>query len=316
MKQNQFEQQRHQDWHKLNQLLQKGKGKKDIRTFLPLYRAVAHDLAISQTRGYSLQLINKLNQLVIAGHNQLYRSQTHYLYHCKKLIVQDFPQALRQNGRLFLLASILFYLPSLVIGWLIQSQPDLIFSIMPPEHVASFEEMYNPNSERMRSTRHVGTDVQMFGFYILNNIGIAFKTFAYGLLAGVGSFFILIFNGLSLGAVSGYLIHINHQQPLFTFIIAHGAFELTAIVISGVAGMKLGFALLAPGRMTRVSAVQNAAKQSLPLIYGVFIMLIIAAVLEAFWSSKTTLAPSVKYGVGGVMWLLVALYFAKVGKPR
>jgi len=318
MKQVQFVSDRTALWDEFSVLLvalKKRRVKGDVvQRFLPLYRSICHDLSVCQSRGYSLSLIARLNQYVVDGHRVLYRPQSFYLLALRDLVAFDFPVCLRRNFRLFLFASLLFYVPALVLALLIQWDVDLVFSVLPAESVDHFRDMYNPDADRMRSVRSSGTDFTMFCFYIFNNISIAFKTFAYGLFFGVGSVFILFYNGLVLGGVAGYLVSIDFEQPLFSFVIAHGAFELTAIVISGMAGFKLGLALLMPGRLSRLLALQRAARDAMPLVYGVFFMLVIAAFIEAYWSSMTFVPFSVKYGVGGVLWVLVGLYFWRAGR--
>ena len=154
----------------------------------------------------------------------------------------------------------------------------------------------------------------MFGYYIMNNIGIAFQTFASGLLFGLGSLFFLLFNGLLIGAVSGHLSQIGYGEPFWSFVIGHGAFELTAITLAGAAGLQLGWALIAPGRHARSEALRLAAAQAVKLVAGVVIMLLIAAFVEAYWSSMTLASSSLKYWVGAALWLLVAIYFLAVGR--
>ncbi len=109
----------------------------------------------------------------------------------------------------------------------------------------------------------------MFGYYVMHNIGIAFQTFASGLLLGVGSAFFLVYNGLVIGAVAGHLSEIGFGQTFWSFVIAHGAFELTAIALAGAAGLQLGWALIAPRRLTRAEALKRAARKSVLLICGI-----------------------------------------------
>jgi uncharacterized membrane protein SpoIIM required for sporulation len=154
----------------------------------------------------------------------------------------------------------------------------------------------------------------MFGYYIMHNIGIAFQTFASGLLFGVGSVFFLFFNGLMIGAIAGHLTQIGFGQTFWPFVIGHGAFELSAIALSGAAGLKLGWALIAPGRLTRGEALLQAARVSVQLIYGVIGFLLIAAFVEAYWSSMTWPAAWVKYSVGSALWGLVAAYLTLAGR--
>ena len=85
-------------------------------------------------------------------------------------------------------------------------------------------------------------------------------------------------------------------------------------MLAGATGLKLGHAMLAPGRRTRTQALVRAARDASPVVFGFFAMLLIAAVLEAFWSSAGWIAPGVKYGVGGACWALVIAYLGFQGR--
>jgi uncharacterized membrane protein SpoIIM required for sporulation len=91
-------------------------------------------------------------------------------------------------------------------------------------------------------------------------------------------------------------------------VIGHGSFELTAIVFSGAAGLRLGYAILHPGQLSRLDGLRQAGREVVPMLYGIVLMLTIAAVLEAFWSSSSSLPIAVKYAVGALLWSLVLLY--------
>jgi uncharacterized membrane protein SpoIIM required for sporulation len=154
----------------------------------------------------------------------------------------------------------------------------------------------------------------MFGFYIKNNVGIGFRTFAGGALFGIGSLFFLLFNGFFLGAAIGHVMVVGDGATFWQFGIGHSSFELTAIGLSGYCGLKIGLALLAPGRLTRARAMYEAAQQALGPIYVAFGMLVIAAFIEAFWSSSG--APLLaKWLVGGSLWLIVAAYLGRALMP-
>ena len=154
----------------------------------------------------------------------------------------------------------------------------------------------------------------MFGFYIQNNISIAFQCFAAGIFAGVGSMFFLVFNGVFFGAVAGYLTERGLGETFYSFVVTHGAFELTAIFLAGAAGLRLGHALVAPGRNTRVQSLTLAARETMIIIYGCVVMLLIAAAIEAFWSSARWMPLPLKYSVAGVCWLAVMSYLAFQGR--
>ena len=114
--------------------------------------------------------------------------------------------------------------------------------------------------------------------------------------------------------LAGYLTERGLSATFYSFVATHSAFELTAIVLSGAAGLRIGHALLAPGRLTRLQALVQATRDSAVLLYGVTAMLLVAAAVEAFWSSATWLPPAVKYGVAGVCWTAVLGYFTFQGR--
>jgi uncharacterized membrane protein SpoIIM required for sporulation len=233
-------------------------------------------------------------------------------------ILADFPRLVREQWRFVLAASLMFFGSLIGIALLVYLFPDLVYNLIPAEQVSDMQSMYDPNAGHLgrSAERAASEDWVMFGFYIMHNIGIAFQTFASGLLFGVGSAFFLFFNGLTIGAVAGHLTQIGYGQTFWSFVIGHGAFELSAIALAGAAGLQLGWALIAPGRLPRGEALRIAARKSVLLICGVMLFLLIAAFIEAYWSSMTGPTPLTKYLVGAALWMLVLSYLLFAGRTR
>ncbi|WP_455826942.1 stage II sporulation protein M [Pseudomonas graminis] len=322
MKQSLFESRHQPQWQafaeQLKQLEQ-GKAKADeVADFPHQYRRLCQHLALAQERGYSSYLVDPLQQLALRGHQQLYRHRSQLAASMLSFLLADFPRLVREQWRFVLIACLLFFGSLLGIALLVYLFPDLIYSIVSPQQVAEMQTMYDPDASRLgrAAERAASEDWMMFGYYVMHNIGIAFQTFAAGLLFGLGSVFFLIFNGLVIGAVSGHLTEIGYGQTFWSFVIGHGAFELTAIALAGAAGLQLGWALIAPGRLTRGESLRLAAHKSVQMLCGVMVFLVIAAFIEAYWSSTTGVAPWLKYGVGAALWLLVAAYLSLAGRAR
>ncbi len=279
------------------------------------YREVCRDLAVATQRRYSPRLLDRLNRLALGGHRQLYLRSTEFVRQFIRFVGADFPRHVRKHWRPLTVAMLLFYLPALLVFLATWQAPELVYSVMSPEQVREFESMYDPAAEhRIGSNRGAESDMTMFGFYIFNNISVSFRTFASGILAGLGSAFFLVLNGLLIGALSAHVLHSGLHDPFFSFVIGHGSVELTAIVISGGAGLMLGYALIAPGTLTRAASLRQMAGESFRLIMGVIVMLVLAAMLEAFWSSKVTVPSGLKYGVGAGLWAAMFAYFAAAGR--
>lgn len=320
MKQGQFEQLYQPLWQVIElQIieLEKPDGKlkgAELASFASRYRRLCHFHALAKDRHYSSHLVDKLGDLVVRGHQQLYRRKQPLAQQFIHFIVAGFPRLVREQQSYIWWATVLLYVPGLLIFLAILWQPDLVYTVTSPDQVSNFENMYDPQNRTLGSARESDTNVEMFGFYISNNIGVSFRTFASGILFGVGSIFFLVYNGLLMGTVSGHLTNAGFTETFFTFVVGHGSFELTAICISGAAGLQLGHALLAPGNLTRIESLKRAAAIAIKLVYGVIIMLVIAAFIEAFWSSNNILLPWQKYTVGGFLWALVIAYLVFSGR--
>lgn len=155
----------------------------------------------------------------------------------------------------------------------------------------------------------------MAGFYVQHNVGIALQCFARGLLLGLGTMYTLLSNGLGIGCIAGYVLSRGHSERFLSFVVSHGSFELTAIAISGGAGLMLGDALLHPGQRTRLDALRYRGLEAVQIAAGAAVMLMVAALIEAFWS-PSPIPAIIKYCVGGCLWLLVAMYLGLSGVRR
>lgn len=323
MNQHQFEQLHQPLWDQFDILLshlekksvQDTTGEVQPEKLPEFYRSLCNHYGLARARQYSPALVDRLHELVSRGYNQMYREKRAYLWQFFTFITRDFPCTLRKYQKTFWLACVLFYLPALSIGFGVYHDSSLIFSVMPEEQVYKMESMYDSlqTEKQTEKGRHAESDFAMFGYYILNNISIGFRTFAGGILFGIGSIFILVFNGVTIGAVFGHLSHPPFNERFWQFVAGHGAFELTAIVICGTAGLRIGYSLLHPGQYSRSDSLRGAAPEAIVLVIGAALMLVVAAFIEAFWSSSGVTSAA-KYWVGGGNWLLVIGYFLLAGR--
>lgn len=296
-------------------LLESG-GQVDAVGFAARYRLLCERLAIANHRGYGADLSSFLNDLALRSHAQLYRHDAAGARTDLSELIVAFPRALRAHARSQLTSLALFLVPALGAYLTIHASPDLVYHFMDVAQARELEAMYDPASDHFLKAREAGDDLTMFGFYIYNNISIALRTFASGLAFGLGSAFFVFYNGLLLGSVAAHLVAVGSSVTFFPFVIGHGALELPALVIAGGTGLALGHALLSPGALTRVESLQRAARANVPIVYGFTLMLLGAAFLEAFWSSKHLLGDTVRYGVGACLWAAMLAYLLGAGRHR
>ena len=140
-----------------------------------------------------------------------------------------------------------------------------------------------------------------------NNISVSFLAFALGMTFGLGTLYLMTFNGLMLGTLAA-LCHINGLNvPFWSFVLPHGVIELTAIFMAGGAGFLLGTALFIPGDLPRKEALVQKGRRAVRLVLGCVPLLIVAGIIEAFFS-PTPIPAGLKFAMAGILLVLLFSY--------
>ncbi len=322
MKQSYFEEQNMQFWQYMNHLIQslekkpKSAKQHDKIKFAGNYRLLCQHLALAQSRAYSPNLIEYLQRLCERSYALLYQRKPHLWQQLKSFITTDFPKTVIQQKKWIILAHLLFYVPLILCFGIIAFKPELSDAMIDIQMLEQASSSYHEmaNQYQQGQNRAFSLDIMMFAHYIFNNIGIAFKTFIGGILFGIGTIYITITNGYSIGGIMGYMAHDASAKTFFSFIIAHGAFELTGIVFAAAGGLKLGSSMLFPNGYSRLEAMKKEGRVAGILMGGAFVMLFIAAIIEGFWSPLTALPMLFKYVVGACFWIVMYWYLLSARK--
>jgi uncharacterized membrane protein SpoIIM required for sporulation len=324
MNRRQFLQVRQAVWEKYDELLRKLESPlnrltpQEAAKFSRLYREICADLAILRSKAWGRTLIAYLNHLAARGHNQLYRAPRTEWRQAIEFLAVGFPRTFRRNFGYFVAAALLFFGP-LAASWaVVASDPVLAERVVEASELEAMGDMYSTEFREQLAEQGVREGDErafMAGFYIHHNIGIAFVCFARGILLGVGSIYSLIYNGIAIGTIAGYVVSLSpdHRHNFLSFVASHGSFELTAIAVAGAGGLMMGHALVHPGRRTRVEALRVRGKDAVQMALGAGAMLFVAALIEAFWS-PSGLPAEVKYIGAALMWLTVAAYLGLAGR--
>jgi uncharacterized membrane protein SpoIIM required for sporulation len=311
-----FKKRREASWKEFESLI-RGSGKKiraGAASFPRCFREITQDLNTARSHGFDPALVERLNRLVYEGNQILYSQHDWSLKTLANFVLYKFPQSVRDHKRGFAAALLLFYGLAFFTGIICVRQPEMVYDFLGETQAAGIEGMYDPSAGHFLKPRDTGSDADMFAYYIYNNISIAFRTFAGGIFAGIGSLVILCVNAVVLGASAGHIINKGFSNTFFTFVIAHSGFELTAVILSAQGGFLLGYRFFITKGLSRGASVKEAGKDALPIITGSALMLVIAASIEAFWSSRFTLPPALRLGVGAALWVLLGCYFIFSGR--
>lgn len=278
----------------------------ELPEFAARYRELAADLARARTYQADPLTVARLERLVAAGHNVLYRDDRHTWTRVWVTISREFPAAVIDSRWLVLLAWALFTAPALGGYALLRERPALATELLPEVMLRRAD----AGRARMAAGRKYGS-VEAPGrpivasFIITNNVRIAIACFAGGIFLGVGSLVLLAFNGLALGTFAGHFANQGLLAYLMEFIVGHGALELFAIWVAGAAGFLLGKSLVAPGDRSRADAMVASGRIAVRMMGAVVVLLAIAGTIEGFLSvSGRGLAPRIAASAGSLAFLV------------
>jgi len=153
-----------------------------------------------------------------------------------------------------------------------------------------------------------GESAELSSAIFTNNIQVSFLAFAGGLLAGLGTVAVSLYNGLFLGALSGIVTGQGEGALLLELIVPHGVLELSLFCVVEAAGLRMGWALVDPGPLPRSRALVGEARRAVEVVLGTAPWLVLAGLVEGFVTGSglgLTLAVVIGVGLGGVYWALV-----------
>ncbi len=309
---------RREHWNRLESMLahtrkdgMRALTRNELRELGLLYRQTASDLSVLREDPGGDGLARYLNQLLARAHTTIYGGRKSSPLGIVRFYRETYPRIFRQTFRFTLVALGLFLLSAAIGAVLTVIRPEFMHMVLGPAMVRSIEQhkMWTESVLTMKPVASSGI--------MTNNISVSFVTFASGILAGLGTVYMMVMNGLLLGVVGAACWIGGMSLALWSFVAPHGMLELPAIFIAGGAGLLLARGLLFPGVLSRRDSLVQAGGVAVRLVVGVIPLLVIAGFIEGFLS-PSHLPATVKLAFAGVMGLLLVLYLGssrKAGAP-
>jgi uncharacterized membrane protein SpoIIM required for sporulation len=247
-----------------------------------LYRQAVADLAYARMCYPGHPVVKELAQLVSQAHSILYQAGRARSRNWTEFWLNTWPSSVRQAARSILVATGIFWASAVMGFYLTAVNPVLeSFFVSPPMRAAI-------QAKRLWTNSLTRTAPAASSQIATNNISVALLTWGLGLTFGIGTVWLLVFNGLMLGAIAAVCLRAGMFVPLAEFVVAHGCLELPAIWISGGAGLLMAQAMLFPGRYSRRVELRMKGQASLQIMVGMVPLLLVAGVIEAFVSPSNT----------------------------
>lgn len=301
----QFVRERRSTWDRLEQIIgqvyKRGARRAnadDVHQMIHLYREASADLARLRAMDADPQLIDQINRLVTRGHAQIYRGVgKRPRSQLRRFFLRQYPRLFRATWR-FTLASLLcsavFYC---MAYYTVQQHPDIVADLMGGGQVA--QEFQGSKTRDDIAGRFENANSPIFSSFVTtNNIKVAFNAFALGITFGLGTVYVLVFNGTMLGGFAGAYAQSGIESAFWLTVLPHGALELSAIVVAGGSGLLMGYALWVPGRRTRRRALREEAIKAVQLVLGLVPAFILAGLMEGFVTPRTDIPQGLKVALG------------------
>ena len=274
---------------------------KDVNRFLHLFRLSSHDLAYSRTHYPKSSVVAYLNSLISDCHSYVYAVKKISPWTPLKYIAYGFPKLLKQY-KWYVLCSFGIFAFGMVLS--------LLFTL----HNGNNASMFLPQNiiDSAKSGKSGGgqwNNPLMSSYIMVNNISISLKAFVLGITLGLGTIYVLFSNGAVLGSLTGLIYLYGNPKNYWSLILPHGIMELTAVFISGAAGLLIAKSMLLPGEYSRRHSLIIGAKKAVSLVFGIIFMLIIAGIIEGFFTPSSISAEG-KLIFAAITAVILTIYFS------
>jgi uncharacterized membrane protein SpoIIM required for sporulation len=308
-----FVRRRKASWEELSSLLDSlDKGRTalaDLSRLDRLYRRAASDLAHARTFYPGSDAALYLNGLCTRGYGVVYRKRSAAGRALARFFKNDFPGTFVAEARFFFAALGLMAAGALVGAVAATTDPASVSALV-PEGVREHLE-----AGTLWTDSPIAAGSQVMGSGIAtNNMGVALSAFGLGLTAGLGTAAMLLFNGLHLGAILALCFQAKLGYRLLGFMVAHGFVEIASILIAGQAGLILGWALLAPGELSRGDSLQIRGRVALRLLLGTLPLFLAIGMVEGFVSPGQLFPGWLKLALGLALGTLLFVYLVRFGR--
>jgi uncharacterized membrane protein SpoIIM required for sporulation len=277
-----------------------------------LYRSACADLMLAEDHDLPRETVAYLHALVGRAHNLIYSAAGFNFQDWGRALFQTAPRRLRSDPALRI-AALVFWGAFLMSAMLAAGREGFAALVVTEPALEQMDHMYAGPVDDAHEEGMERSDTMMAGFYIWHNAGIGLRCFAWGIVFGLGSLKELLYEAIVLGTVFGHMATTPYAANFFTFVTAHSSFELTAIVLSGAAGLRMGWGLIDTQGQSRLASLRREAANSLPAVGAAVVLFVLAALVEGYISASSMPYWS-KAAVAVVSALLIITYLTLGGR--
>lgn len=300
-------------WDRLAQLSRRGRRgahrlePAELDELVQLYQRVSGHLSHARTSYADPSLTALLTRLVADANAAIYGSRGSARSAVRDFVLVTFPRAVWRIRHFVLVAAVLTLLPAFAVGaWIATSDAALDASAPEAVRAAYVEDDF----EAYYSSEPAS---QFAAEVTFNNIQVSITAFALGILACIPTAGILAFNGANVGLAGGLFHAVGEWERFWGLILPHGLLEISAVIVAGGAGLRLGWTLIDPGDRPRMQALTEEGRQAVLVVLGLVGAFVVAGLIEGFVTGSP-LPTLVRVGIGVLVEVAFITYIVRLGR--
>lgn len=308
---------------KYSKTFSRPKSLKEVEDFSATYRRAATELARVRSFSPDAKMAEYIEQAVGVSHYGVYRKERTPLSVILRGLIFAFPNAIRTLWKYHALSLVLTLGAAALAYTAVMLSPDTFYYFIARDLAGGRDP--TASREFLASTlqpqpTNALEDFAFSQMLFTHNTKVAFLCFAWGFVLGIPTMYLLIKNGLMLGAFVALFVRADLSVEVMAWLLPHGIPEIGAIILCGGAGMALGHRLLNPGRMSRKDALKFTGGHAAVVAMGCTLLLFMAGIIEGgFRQSYASIFTRylVAFTVGAVLlaWFLGAS-FTEAKRPK
>jgi uncharacterized membrane protein SpoIIM required for sporulation len=275
------------------------------------FTELVNDLGYSKTFYPHSKVTQYLNDLASRIYLNIYKNKREETSRIGRFFKTELPLTIRKHHREILYAFLIFIGFALIAAFSAAHDESFVRGVMGDDYVEMTED--NITKGDPFGVYKQGSALNMFAYIALNNIFVSFRVFVFGIFIGLGSIKEMFLNGVMVGSFQYYFFAKGLGWQSILVIWTHGTLEISAIILSGAAGLILGNSILFPGSHKRLHSLMQGVKDGLKIMIVLVPILLVAAFLEGFvtrysysampyWVSILILAASLSFIIWYFVW--------------
>lgn len=312
-----FRLEREGDWRNLEDILRRMEGgslrrvsDEELLELPTLYRTAASSLSVARETSLDRATLDYLESLVQRAWFQVYGPRQGLFAWLRSFFLGGWSRSVREIWLDICIAAFVMAAGT-IVGWLLVARDtEWYYRLVPSQ----FTDTRVPGASRevlmetLSTQDHAGGLSTFAASLFSNNAGVSILAFALGFAFGIPSLLLMVHNMAVLGAMMWLFAGQGLGLEFAAWLSVHGTTEIFGIMLAGAAGLHIGRSMAFPGDRTILSAASEAGKRGALVMTGVVIMMIVAAILEAF-PRQLVGDLGDRFVIGGTMLVFWLTYF-------